>query len=165
MKSPHILLINKNVVELRRELAHILDKKSGRAFDKDIRENVSQLFALGTEHLDFAKSLAPIRWRQIISRTYYGAYNASRAVRLAVRGHYSQESKDHERVGELPDDFTDKNLYANRFRTLRDDRNLCDYDHTAIAGDLAISPADAISLVDAFTRHARVYLKVRAFKV
>lgn len=49
MKSPHILLLNKNVVELKNQLSHILDKKSARAFDTDIGQNVVQLFALGLD--------------------------------------------------------------------------------------------------------------------
>jgi hypothetical protein len=76
-------------------------------------------------------------WRQKISRLYYGAYNVSRAVRLCVSGEFSDDSTDHKRIGDLPADFPNQALYKNRLNSLRDDRNLCDYDHTARAADLA----------------------------
>ena len=116
MRSPHILLLNKNVVDLKRELAHVLSKKSSLAFDAEVKQNVAQLFSLGENHFEFARTLSPIHWRQVVSRAYYGAYSVSKAIRLGVRGQYSQEVKDHEKIGEIPDDFPDKNTYANRLR-------------------------------------------------
>ena len=165
MRSPHILLLNKNVVELKRELARVLSKKSSRAFDAEVKENVVQLFDLGEGHFEFARAIPALHWRQVVSRCYYGAYSVSKAVRLAVRGQYSQEVKDHEKVGDLPDDFTDKNTYANRLRLLRDDRNLCDYDHTTVEADLGLSSADTLTLVGNFVLHARAYLRARQFHV
>lgn len=165
MKSPHILLLNKNVVDLRRELGHILSKKSTAAFDAEVKENIVQLFSLGLHHFDFAKALGPVNWRQIVSRSYYGAYSVSKAVRLAVNGQYSREVKDHEKVGDLPDDFPDKNTYANRLRLLRDDRNLCDYDHTVVEADLGMTSTDALALVGGLVSHARGYLRTRKYLV
>jgi hypothetical protein len=165
MRSPHILLLNKNVVELKRELAGVLSKKSSLAFDAEVKHNVAQLFSLGEHHVKFAGTLASLYWRQVVSRSYYGAYSVSKAVRLAVKGQYSQEVKDHERVGDLPDDFPDKSTYANRLRLLRDDRNLCDYDHTAAEADLGMSLGDAVTLVGNFVLHARGYLRARKFHI
>lgn len=165
MRSPHILLLNKNVADIRRELGSILSRKSTAAFDAAVKENVIQLFSLGLHHFDFAKNLGNAHWRQIVSRSYYGAYSVSKAVRLAVYGQYSQEVKDHEKVGFLPDDFPDKNTYANRLRLLRDDRNLCDYDHTAVETDLGMSSSDTLVLVNEFVLHARTYLKARKYRV
>jgi hypothetical protein len=165
MRSPHILLLTKNVGELKRELASVLSKKSARAFDAEVKENVAQLFALGVHHFEFARSTPAVHWRQVVSRAYYGAYGVSRAVRLAVAGHYSREVKDHDKVGDLPDGFPDQNTYANRLRLLRDDRNLCDYDHTAAEADLALTVPDTLALVGALFAHARAYLKARKFYV
>jgi hypothetical protein len=165
MKSPHILLLNKNVADLKRELARILSRKSSLAFDAEVKTNVAQLFSLGENHFEFARTLPSIYWRQVVSRSYYGAYSVSKAVRLAVRGQYSQEVKDHEKVGDLPDDFPDKSTYANRLRLLRDDRNLCDYDHTAVEADLGMSSSDALALVGNFVLHARGYLRARKYHV
>jgi hypothetical protein len=165
MKEPHILLLNKNVAELRKQLVGILSARSVRALDAEIKVNVIQLFKLGDEHYRFASTLHNLHWRQIISRSYYAAYNISKAVRLMVNGSYSKETKDHENVGQLPDDFPNKNTYANRLRILRDDRNLCDYDHTATEGDLAFPVADYLKLVDDFIIDTRKYLKSRRIKV
>lgn len=161
MKPPHILLLNKNVAELKKHLAGILSKKSTRAFDTAVRENVIQLFRLGEQHYTFSQAIAAQHWRQIVSRSYYAAYNVSKAVRLAVNGHYSQEVKDHEKVGDLPDDFPNKNIYANKLRLLRDDRNLCDYDHTAVQADLGTTSSDTLILVGDLIGDARKYLRAR----
>jgi hypothetical protein len=165
MRSPHILLLNKNVAELKRELASVLSKKSSLAFDAEIKANVVQLFSLGEHHFEFGKTIPTHHWRQIVSRSYYGAYSVSKAVRLAVRGQYSRDVKDHEKIGDLPDDFPDKNTYANRLRLLRDDRNLCDYDHTAVEADLGIGSTDSLTLVGDFVQDARAYLRARKFYV
>lgn len=165
MKPPHILLLNKNVVELRRQLAGILSTKSARTFDATVRKNVIQLFKLGEQHYMFARGIAASHWRQIVSRSYYAAYNVSKAIRLAVAGHYSQEVRDHEKVGELPDDFPDKNTYTNKLRLLRDDRNLCDYDHTVVQADLGSTSADTLRLVERFIDHGRRYLNARKMRV
>lgn len=165
MKSPHILLLKKNIVDLRRELGSILSKKSASAFESEVKLNVIQLFALGQYHFDFATAQSRVNWRQIVSRSYYGAYSISKAVRLAVSGQYSTEVKDHEKVGDLPDNFPDKNTYANRIRLLRDDRNLCDYDHTVEEADLGMSSADSLVLVSNFIVHARAYLRLRKYRV
>jgi hypothetical protein len=82
-----------------------------------------------------------------------------------VNGQYSREVKDHEKVGDLPDDFSDKNTYANRLRLLREDRNLCDYDHTVVEADLGMSSNDAIVLVGGLIAHARGYLRARKYRV
>ena len=165
MKEPHLLLLNKNVVELRKQLAGVLSAKSARAFDAEIIGNVVQLFRLGEEHYRFASSIHGSHWRQIVSRSYYAAYNVSKAIRLTVSGHYSQEVKDHEKVGSLPDDFPNRNTYANKLGLLRDDRNLCDYDHTVTPADLSSTVADTLKLVGDLVIDARKYLKTRKVRV
>ena len=165
MKEPHILLLNKNVGELRRQLAGILSAKSARAFDAEIKENVVQLFKLGEEHYRFASNVHGSHWRQIVSRSYYAAYNISKAIRLMVNGHYSKEVKDHDHVGHLPDDFPNKSTYANKLGLLRDDRNLCDYDHTAFQTDLSATVGDTLRLLEGLVTDARKYLRERKVKV
>lgn len=165
MKSPHILLLNKNVGELKRQLAGILSTKSAQVFDATVRKNVAQLFKLGEQHYMFARGISASHWRQVVSRSYYAVYNVSRAIRLAVAGHYSQEVKDHEKVGELPDDFPDKSTYTNKLRLLRDDRNLCDYDHTVVQADLGSTSVDTLQLVELFIDHGRQYLNAHKIRV
>lgn len=45
--------------------------------------------------------------RSVYSRTYYAAYNASKAVRYVVRGCVSLRGDDHKKVADLPSSFPD----------------------------------------------------------
>ncbi len=135
------------------------------AIEASINANVSQLYVLGRRHYLFAARQGNRDWRQKISRLYYGAYNVSRAVRLCVHGEYSTEVGDHKKVDSLPDDFPNKNTYANRLTVLREDRNLCDYDHAADQQDLVYGLDDSKEMVEKFLRDSRKYLKGRGVNV
>jgi hypothetical protein len=161
MRSPHLLRAGANVRKLKENLVNVLDAAAISAIETEIRTNVAQLYALGRSHYYFAVRQNNRSWRQKISRLYYAAYNVSRAVRLDVNGEYSTDSSDHKRIETLPDDFPNKNSYANRLGVLRDDRNLCDYDHTAKLTDLVVSANDAAELVLQFLKDAQSYLKRR----
>ncbi len=165
MREPHILLLKKNVGELRKNLLNLFSAKSLRAFDKEVNLNVKQLFALGEYHFGFADALSTANWRQKVSRAYYGAYSVSKAVRLKTNGSYSTESRDHEKVSELPADFPNRATYANKLPLLRDDRNLCDYDHTAVVVDLVETLPDTLTLVRDFIGDARTYLRNKGVRV
>lgn len=161
MKSPHLLRASSNVHRLKENLTRILDANALAAIDDEISANVTQLYGLGRSHFSFAARQNNRSWRQKVSRLYYAAYNVSRAVRLWVNGEYSTESTDHKKIENLPNDFPQKNKYANQLAVLRDDRNLCDYDHTVGRGDLVLSVDDSLALVDGFLNDARAYLKQR----
>jgi hypothetical protein len=165
MKAPHLLRAGTNVRKLKDNLVDVVDAKAILAIETEICANAAQLYTLGRGHYRFAIRQNNRSWRQKISRLYYAAYNVSRAVRLCVYGEYSMDSSDHKKIDVLPDDFPNKNSYANRLAALRDDRNLCDYDHTARLGDLVITIADAGDLVQRFLEDTRVYLKRRGVKV
>lgn len=165
VKPPHLLLASGNVRRLQTNLAVVVNAAGRAAIESEICANCSQLYALGRNHFLFARRLKNRDWRQKISRLYYGAYCASRAVRLCVNGEYSTEAGDHKKIDAIPDNFPNKNTYANRLGVLRDDRNLCDYDHTAKLSDLIIEPADAEQFVAEFLRDARVYLEQRGVQV
>jgi len=163
MKAPHILIASGNVFKLRTNLAHILDATALRAIDAEVQKNVKQLVGLGRHHFKFAATLSPADCRQMIPLLYYAAYNTSGAVRLGHDGVYSQDPTDHKKVGELPAALPQQNTFAVQLPHLRDDRNLCDYDHTALVTDLMIPPADALTLVDAFITEARMFLGAKGF--
>ena len=165
MKTPHLLRASANVRKLKENLANVVDVAALAAIETEIGINVSQLYALGRSHFSFAIRQNNHSWRQKVSRLYYAAYNVSRAIRLCVNGDYSTDSSDHKRIDTLPDDFPDKNRYANRLTVLRDDRNLCDYDHTATLADLLVGINDAVDLVEQFLRDAQNYLKGRGVTV
>jgi hypothetical protein len=61
---------------------------------------------LAEEHLEDAKAaLHTQKKRMVYSRSYYAAYNASKAVRYLVYGAVSRASDDHRQASDLPDDF------------------------------------------------------------
>lgn len=119
------------------------------------------MFDLGLSHFRFGKSLNKTHWRQRVSRFYYGAYNGSKAIRYLVDGAHSTDSSDHKKIGELPKDFPMRETYFTRLKELRDDRNKCDYDHTARARDLFNAQIDAEQLTGEFLRHTMAYLNER----
>jgi hypothetical protein len=165
MKSPHLLRAGTNVRKLKDNLVNVVDATAISAIEAEICANVTQLYALGRNHYYFAVRQNNRSWRQKISRLYYAAYNVSRAVRLGVNGDYSVDSSDHKKIESLPDDFPDKNKYANRLSVLREDRNLCDYDHTAKLADLVVGANDASVLVQQFIKDAQGYLMQRGIRV
>jgi hypothetical protein len=158
VQPPHILLICGNLQKVPRNLAHVLDQPALAMIQAEINRNVRQLFALGESHFTFAKNQPPRYWRQKVSRCYYGAYNVSRALRLASTGDYSTESDDHKRIGQLPDGMPDRDRFSNGLKGLREDRNSCDYDHTISESHLIMVPDDAIQLVGEFVNVADKYL-------
>ena len=125
----------------------MVDVTAIHAIEAAICANALQLYLLGRDHYDFATRQNRRAWRQKVSRLYYAAFNVSRAVRLCVSGDYSTELGEHKKIESLPDDFPNRNKYFNRLGVLRDDRNLCDYDHTAGISDLVVGPAEATELV------------------
>jgi hypothetical protein len=165
MRTPHLLRAASNVRKLKENLIHLLDDAALAAIGSEISANIVQLYALGRNHYRFAVRQNNRSWRQKISRLYYGAYNTSRAIRLAVNGDYSTDSSDHKKIETLPDDFPRKSIYSNRLGVLRDDRNLCDYDHTVRIGDLLIGVDEAVELVQQFMTDAQVYLSNRGVDV
>lgn len=158
VKPPHLLLAGTNCHRVRKNLTHILDDAAIDAITAEIRLNVAGLFSLGNEHFQFAKGLSKSKWRQRISRYYYGAYNSVRSLRLVSDGSYSTESDDHKKVEDFPDDFPTRNTYTNKLRVLRTDRNTCDYDHTATLQDLLMTPDEAELLVSQLITDAESYL-------
>jgi hypothetical protein len=165
VKSPHLLRAAANVRQLQKNLVNVVDAAAIGAIEAEICANVVQLYRLGRQHYSFAIRQHNRSWRQKISRLYYGAYNVSRAVRLCVSGEFSDDSSDHKKIGALPGDFPNQATYANRLSVLRDDRNLCDYDHTALLADLLLDVDSSVRLVDDFLLDARSYLRNRGVTV
>jgi len=165
VKSPHLLLAASNSHRLRQNLVGILDAQTLKLIDDEISKNASGIFKLGESHFDFARTLAKQYWRQKISRFYYAAYNVTRSLRFLYEGHYSQDVTDHKKVEVMPKDFPTTATYENRLSLLRDDRNLCDYDHTCTEADLIISVKDADVLVAQLIADARAYFRRRGVTV
>ncbi len=165
IKSPHILQASSNTRKMLENLRHFLDTSACNAIQQEIDKNVKALFLLGEEHFQFAKQTPKKLWRQRISRLYYGAYNVRRAVVLHNDGIYRTDASDHKNMHNIPDTFPNKDKYKIQLVTLRDDRNLADYDHDAGEPDLILSQDTAETLVADFIKDARNFLKNRGVNV
>lgn len=146
-------------------MQHVLDEAAIEALRQEVRHNVKQLFDLGDQHFRFAMSIPNNNWRQRISRFYYAAYNIRRAIRLDHSGQFSMDVTDHKKIGELPEDFPNRNTFATQLEGLRDDRNLADYNHVAEASDLLQVPEDVETLVKEFRLEALKYLTARGINL
>lgn len=161
MKSPHMLFIGTNPFKLHEHLGGVLDAANCQKILDAVQENAIQLYRLGEGHLEFAKKVQKAEWRQIVSRLYYAAYNMSRAVRYLSSGEYNRDSKDHKQVGELPSVFPNAAKYLNIFKSVRDDRNLADYDHTAEESELIVSVVDLLVLTAEFQKDVKDYFATK----
>jgi hypothetical protein len=159
VQVPHILKAASNLRRLEKNLACILDQSGREAIANEVSRNTNGLLRLSKEHYEFATSVSRGNWRQKVSRLYYAAYHARRAVHLFVVGDYITDSSDHKNVGGFPDDFPNRDRYKTRLADLRSDRNLADYDHEATASDLIISIEDATLLVSELISSAQQYLE------
>ena len=158
VKAPHLLLAGGNARKIKENLAGILDTSAIQRIEDEIQHNSKELFYFAREHYQFAKNQSK-HWRQCVSRLYYAAYNCCRAVRLLKEGAFSQDVSDHQKIGQLPDDFPDKTKYLNQLPILRKDRNLCDYDHLAVEDDLILSIAEALTLTEDLLRDTESYFR------
>lgn len=158
IKEPHLFNAASNPMKLMRNLAGILSPAEIDKIKQEVTDNVVSLFRLGEGHFTFAKSLSASQWRQRVSRFYYGAYNARRAVALKHDGSFSVESSDHKKMNSIPDSLANAGVYKIKLINLRDDRNLADYNHLAAEVDLLIPAADCEDVVADFLRDAKAYL-------
>lgn len=159
LKAPHLLLAAPNPNKLISNLSHILLPTELAKITVELDRNVTQLFALGTSHYNFATRLSTRNWRQKVSRLYYGVYNVRRAVALKDEGLFSSDSSDHKAVDHLPDSLPNRAGHSSNLKVLRDDRNLADYSHAATAADLVMTLADAQAFAASFIGDCRIFLR------
>ena len=118
MKSSHLLNLG-NPRKVKENLSSILDRAALDSIETEIEGNVLALLGLAKRYYNFARKQSNPNWRQKISRLYYAAYNASRAVRLYVSGDYSTDIRDHQKFERLPNDFPNRAQYVNQIDVLR----------------------------------------------
>ena len=164
MRSPHLLNLG-NARKVKQNLSGLLDAAALARIETEIEGNAAALFALANRHYRFADRQSAPNWRQRVSRLYYAAYNAARAVRLYVAGDYSTDVKDHQRFDKLPDDFPSRARYVNQLAVLREDRNTCDYDHISTASDLVLGSGGSTALVADLLRDVRDYLRAKGMNL
>ena len=121
-------------------------------------------FQLSLEHLEDAKcSLAAARLRATFSRSYYAAYNASKAIRYIVEGAVSVTGDDHAKASsEMPDDFPDVAKWSEVVTNLYEHRLRADYDNwEATAAENSLTAQAAFNLASEFVDRCRLYLSNR----
>lgn len=139
----------------------VLSNDSRQRIENELNEHVLGLFELGVTHFKFAERLRSSEWRQQISRYYYACYNASKALRFFSDGNFSAEVADHKKVGELPDDFPERDRFKLNLETMRTDRNTSDYDHIAGVDDLLSTPTDIALTTRDFLNTVKDYCLAR----
>lgn len=160
MHDDHLLHLNARKVI--RCLNSVISDGELAKIEAELRNNVRQLMRLGQAHLRFAKRASgPTSWRQRVSRGYYSAYSASRAIRLEVNGVYSTDPSDHKKIGDLPDDFESASRWKDFLTKFRADRNLADYDHSVSEKALELKSFDYLKQAENFYYVARRYLRSR----
>lgn len=159
IKEPHIFRVSSNPQSLVTNLAHLLAATELDKIRAEIRANIRDLYYLGNSHFQFARRLGANAWRQKVSRLYYAAYNTRWAVNLCWNGSFSTDSSDHKELHKMPDELQNVVIYRAKLVTLREDRNLCDYNHLAKEAHLVMPVSECLSVVSEFRRDAKSYLK------
>lgn len=120
-------------------------------------------FRLAEEHLaDAAAALKSRSRRAAYSRSYYAAYNASKAVRYLVLGAVSLKGDDHGKAIDLPNDFPGQASWSQRITTLYENRLRADYDNwLSTDSEFSNSAKESVALAQDFLAEARAYLKTQ----
>jgi hypothetical protein len=167
IKRPEILSLGNHAQALG-----VLEKIAGGSdlhwYHEAVHAVAREWYQLSSHHMRAGRQLLsrPRNWRAVVSRSYYAAYNASRAVRYFVKGAVAFDSKDHQLVGDLPTDFPDAASWATFVNELRRDRNIADYEPWKdVRTKLSDSPSSSLNRVEKFISVARLYMRNRGMKI
>jgi hypothetical protein len=154
--------LNLNLQKVASCLSGVLLPAEIEKITAELHRNVRHALRLSEGHLRFARAAKNHglgAWRQVVSRGYYCCYCASRATRLAKTGVFSMEADDHKRIGDLPDGFPSRAVWADILTKFRADRNLADYDHSARGGALEYSAGEYLAHASSFLKEVKQYLR------
>jgi uncharacterized protein (UPF0332 family) len=131
---------------------------------KDVQKNAFfvglRWLALAHEHLaDAEVALQAGRNRMTFSRSYYAAYNASKAIRYIVSGAVSLKGDDHHKASDLPNDFPSVDKWAEMIPKLYEHRLFSDYDNwLATQSAHSLTAQQAFELAKEFLSATKSYL-------
>lgn len=155
-----------NIRKILRCLKGVLPADAVQAVEAVIHRHARRLAKLGRVHLRHARqSAGPQAWRQRLSRSYYACYSFSKAVRYFVDGNYSADVTDHKKVGDLPNDFPECDIWKNLLVQFRGDRNVADYDHNAKERQCEHTSTQYLEQAAQFCATAGRYLRQKGLKI
>jgi hypothetical protein len=116
-------------------------------------------YRLALDHLEDAEhALRGPKIRSVYSRSYYAAYNASKALRYIHHGAVNLTGDDHKKAVDLPDDFPRSADFSAQITTLYEHRLLADYDNWRDTGTrFTLDPRVSIELAREFVEAVREF--------
>jgi uncharacterized protein (UPF0332 family) len=165
----HLIVELGNHAKVRSILQKYLSLNFIQEYDAAVRKATSRFIRLAEQHLQSAIQASKNKklWRTTVSRAYYACYGASRAVRYLVIGHVLiGDPKDHDKIGELPDDFPGQRQWKIVLNNMRKDRNRADYEPwTKSLKELSGTPKLTLEKAIDFVRISKEYLRKKGVKV
>ncbi len=156
----YTLELLKNHGEFRATLTSLSMTSELTILDSRVFAVARRWFELGKMHYADGASLDPVTSpRSVYSRSYYAAYNASKAVRYVVRGFVSLRGDDQKKVADLPDSFPDVDAWSARLQLLYEHRLRADYDNWSdTASENQLSPMECLTAAAEFLSVCEQYL-------
>jgi hypothetical protein len=150
----------KNHAEFKATLVSLTMNGDLPILESHVHAVARRWFELARMHYaDASAADAGVNPRSVYSRTYYAAYNASKAVRYVVRGSVSLRGDDHKKVAELPGSFPDVDSWASKLPLLYEHRLRADYDNwSGTAAENVLAPADCVAIAAEFLKAAEEFL-------
>lgn len=150
----------KNHAEFKATLVSLTMNADLPILESQVHAVARKWFELARVHyLDASAADAELNPRSVYSRTYYAAYNASKAVRYVVQGFVSLRGDDHKKVADLPGGFPDVDSWVSKLPLLYEHRLRADYDNWSdTASENVLAPADCLAIAADFLKAAEQFL-------
>jgi hypothetical protein len=154
------LQLVKNHADFRKKLTILTLSSDLPTFDGHMQSVATSWFKLAKEHLaEVSKVDVKACPRTAYSRSYYAAYNASKAVRYVVYGEVSLGGDDHRKVAELPDSFPNVSSWTVRLTQLYEHRLRADYDNwSGSTAENTLTPEDSRAAAMGFLDACKTFL-------
>ncbi len=161
---PVYLIDFPNHQQVRVALRDVFTPATLAKYDRAVADTCRCYLRLANLQLEVARAAIGPRngWRTVVSRGYYASYSTSKAIRLYVAGYTVNDTSDHKKVGELPDDFPDREDWVTTLVDMRFDRNIADYEPwPGSKARLKNYPKDTFDYAKTFVAVGKVYLRGR----
>jgi hypothetical protein len=150
----------KNHAEFKATLVSLTMNGDLPTLDSHVNAVARKWFELARIHYtDALAADAGSNARSVYSRSYYAAYNASKAVRYVANGAVSLRGDDHRKVADLPGKFPDVDAWVSKLPLLYEHRLRADYDNWSdTASENVFTPADCLAMAAEFLDTAANFL-------